>query len=139
MDSYEGADTDPISLHKYLYASADLTNRIDPSGHDGESGLAEEVGTLPAAMTIDVMPVLQGTTIAAMIASDLLAIEKQDEATGQALYRFGNAGGPYPPRVPNDIKPDGRGMVRPTSPFLGPQGASVYSSWEAAPFDRLVL
>ncbi len=33
MDSYEGAHSDPASLHKYLYANADPLNRLDPSGH----------------------------------------------------------------------------------------------------------
>jgi RHS repeat-associated protein len=32
-DSFEGFQTDPLSLHKYLYAHADPVNRIDPSGH----------------------------------------------------------------------------------------------------------
>ena len=32
MDSYEGNQTEPLSLHKYLYAHANPVNRIDPSG-----------------------------------------------------------------------------------------------------------
>jgi RHS repeat-associated protein len=34
MDSFEGTSTEPLSLHKYLYAHADPVNRIDPSGHE---------------------------------------------------------------------------------------------------------
>jgi RHS repeat-associated protein len=33
LDSYEGLDVDPISLHKYLYADADPVSLADPSGH----------------------------------------------------------------------------------------------------------
>ena len=33
MDSYEGDQSDPLSLHKYLYAHADPVNNTDPSGH----------------------------------------------------------------------------------------------------------
>ena len=33
MDSYEGRSSDPLSLHKYLYAKANVLNGIDPSGH----------------------------------------------------------------------------------------------------------
>ncbi len=33
MDTYEGNNSDPLSLHKYLYAHADPINGIDPSGH----------------------------------------------------------------------------------------------------------
>jgi RHS repeat-associated protein len=49
MDTYEGSQDDPLSLHKYLYCSANSVNGIDPSGHD-ELG-AELVGdTEEAAM-----------------------------------------------------------------------------------------
>jgi RHS repeat-associated protein len=34
MDTDEGDDHEPLSLHKYLYASANPVNNIDPSGHD---------------------------------------------------------------------------------------------------------
>lgn len=33
MDTYEGSQQDPLSLHKYLFCHADPVNRIDPSGH----------------------------------------------------------------------------------------------------------
>jgi RHS repeat-associated protein len=33
MDSFEGFPSDPLSLHKYLYAHADPVNNRDPSGH----------------------------------------------------------------------------------------------------------
>lgn len=33
MDSYEGTQTDPLSLHKYLYAHANPVMMTDPSGH----------------------------------------------------------------------------------------------------------
>ncbi|PWU16136.1 MAG: hypothetical protein C5B50_14080 [Verrucomicrobia bacterium] len=35
MDTFEGNNEDPLSLHKYLYANGDPVNVIDPSGHDG--------------------------------------------------------------------------------------------------------
>ncbi len=34
MDTHEGNSQDPLSLHKYLYASVDPVNMVDPSGHD---------------------------------------------------------------------------------------------------------
>jgi hypothetical protein len=36
MDSYEGDNEDPLSLHKYLYCQDNSINGIDPSGHDGD-------------------------------------------------------------------------------------------------------
>src|ERR1051325_11389758 len=35
MDSYEGSQGDPLSLHKYLYAQGNPVMHVDPSGHDG--------------------------------------------------------------------------------------------------------
>ncbi len=32
MDSWQGRNSDPVTLHKYLYANVDLVNNIDPSG-----------------------------------------------------------------------------------------------------------
>jgi len=32
MDSFEGVQTDPLSLHKYLYAHGNPANNIDPTG-----------------------------------------------------------------------------------------------------------
>jgi hypothetical protein len=34
MDTYEGNNEDPLSLHKYLYCEANPVNMVDPSGHD---------------------------------------------------------------------------------------------------------
>jgi RHS repeat-associated protein len=38
LDTFEGSQTDPLSLHKYLYCSANPVNRFDPTGHDGDFG-----------------------------------------------------------------------------------------------------
>jgi RHS repeat-associated protein len=52
MDSVEGDWQSPLSLHKYLYASADPVNRIDPSGNDD---LAELSASFTIAATISSM------------------------------------------------------------------------------------
>jgi RHS repeat-associated protein len=41
MDTEEGDDENPLSLHKYLYAGLNPANRIDPSGHDDIAELTE--------------------------------------------------------------------------------------------------
>ncbi len=34
MDTFEGSQSDPLSLHKYLYCQSNPANLTDPSGHD---------------------------------------------------------------------------------------------------------
>ena len=46
MDTFEGAQTDPVSLHKYLYAHANPVNRVDPSGYDPNFNIASITTTL---------------------------------------------------------------------------------------------
>jgi len=43
MDTFQGWDEDPTTLHKYLYANVDPANGIDPSGHMTMSGLMSGV------------------------------------------------------------------------------------------------
>ena len=51
MDASEGIDQEPLTLHKYLYASASPVDRIDPSGNDdlaeisAAQGIGEELDT----------------------------------------------------------------------------------------------
>ena len=49
MDSFEGSSNDPCSLHKYLYASNNSTNMMDPSGM---FTLCEAMIVLVVSMTV---------------------------------------------------------------------------------------
>src|SRR5437867_9941880 len=40
MDSYDGEEEEPKSLHKYAYGQGDAVNSVDPSGHEVEALLA---------------------------------------------------------------------------------------------------
>jgi RHS repeat-associated protein len=60
IDSKEGRDDEPLSLHKFLYAENEPVNRIDPSGN---ATILEEEEKEAIAETIDVAPVLQGAAI----------------------------------------------------------------------------
>jgi YD repeat-containing protein len=46
-----GSDSEPISLHKYLYADADSINVYDPSGYDGD--LVELEGAASESASLD--------------------------------------------------------------------------------------
>jgi len=59
MDTDEGDDTDPLSLHKYLYAEANPIDNVDPSGTQIDS---IEAG-MAMGMTLDALPQLNFNTI----------------------------------------------------------------------------
>lgn len=44
MDNFEGVQTDPLSLHKYLYAHVNPVGRIDPSGRESFISLMTATG-----------------------------------------------------------------------------------------------
>lgn len=61
MDSYEGEQSQPLSLHKYLYAHGNSVNMVDPSGHFVEGN----VGGLISATSLQFgLRGSQGSTIA---------------------------------------------------------------------------
>ena len=53
MDSYEGNNEDPLSLHKHLYANADPVMGLDPSGHNTapEQGVVASGSSIVAGQT----------------------------------------------------------------------------------------
>src|SRR5207247_4024034 len=50
MDENEGNPTDPLSLHKYVYAADNPVNRIDPSGEEGTAIELNISGALVAGL-----------------------------------------------------------------------------------------
>jgi RHS repeat-associated protein len=64
MDSVEGAEDVPISLHRFLYANANPAGFLDPTGHEG---IVDTVQTMAFQATIFVMshPIL--TTVATAV------------------------------------------------------------------------
>ncbi|WP_253938791.1 polymorphic toxin-type HINT domain-containing protein, partial [Hahella sp. HN01] len=56
MDTWMGINSDPVTLHKYLYANADPGNMVDPSGNFslGELGAAMDIRMSLSGLQIDV-------------------------------------------------------------------------------------
>jgi hypothetical protein len=50
-----GNNSDPITLHKYLYANVDPANTIDPSGYFGlvEAGVVNNIIGIQSSLTVD--------------------------------------------------------------------------------------
>jgi hypothetical protein len=61
MDSWVGGNSDPLSLHKYLYSGADPVNHIDPSGHF--FSLGEIAATLDIKTTLSTLQIDAGTSL----------------------------------------------------------------------------
>jgi RHS repeat-associated protein len=60
MDTEEGNDNAPLSLHKYLYASADPVDRIDPNGTEDLASLS--IGS-SIANTLNNITAIQGQAV----------------------------------------------------------------------------
>ena len=70
MDTDEGNDVDPLSLHKYLFSEADPVNNADPSGHE----IDEVIGSLGLANTINALPALNFATFVSVVQPESLYI-----------------------------------------------------------------
>ena len=107
IDTFEGDPQSPTSLHKYLYASADPVNRIDPSGHD--TPLLNVVRFLVSA------GIATTTSLLGIDAHKLIQQDLQNEFPG-TLTEYSIAGGRVdviiPPNQAYEIKPVG-GTVPP--------------------------
>jgi RHS repeat-associated protein len=75
-DTFDGHPTDPLSLHKYLYASANPVNMIDPSGHNADaisfsagSGIALGLAALGAAAVVEAKTHAIGNLASALVTS----------------------------------------------------------------------
>jgi RHS repeat-associated protein len=54
MDTEQGDDRDPISLHKYLYDEGNPVDNLDPTGNE----IDEVIGSFAVAATINALPTL---------------------------------------------------------------------------------
>jgi RHS repeat-associated protein len=83
MDTDEGNDRDPLSLHKYLYAEADPADNTDASGNE-----IDEIGSFVISNTVNSLAVLNFQVIVAGVKSalrddpkDLWLVPKEDYQT----------------------------------------------------------
>ncbi len=72
METYEGNDKDPITLHKYLYVKANSANAIDPTGRDSISeetaaaGVSTTLGGIAAEVVNSAMSIARFVTSVAL-------------------------------------------------------------------------
>lgn len=97
MDTFEGNQQDPLSLHKYLYCQADPINGVDPGGH---SFLPSSLGAITIAFTlfaIDAIVISQVTVnyqrYFGLSARDKAIAIEQNNRTMAALQRIVDSNG----------------------------------------------
>ena len=96
-DSFEGSQTDPLSLHKYLYCHDNPLNRIDPSGHEdiiatvGNLALQGYVRTATFVATRPILARTVGLVAGLFIASELDLNALQGLPQFQGLSAFQTA------------------------------------------------
>jgi hypothetical protein len=95
MDSYEGNNAGPLSLHKYLYTANNPVNRMDPSGHDPSfslpgfsimSSIAGALDGLALPATTRAFSWAAFRTVTAAIA--IGAVLKGDRGGSQELFHY---------------------------------------------------
>jgi hypothetical protein len=72
MDTFEGRDFEPLSLHKYTYASSNPVDNADPSGHETTTA-----GQLGAIIVLGVLATI-GALIATSVISDITTTIERD-------------------------------------------------------------
>jgi len=84
MDSWEGTQTDPLSLHKYLYAADDPVNMVDPSGQSAitmDVLIASSLSmNLRATWERNRAPIYKGAILAAITVAGIYAASAVTEA-----------------------------------------------------------
>ena len=74
QDSYQGSISDPVSLHKYLYANANPVTYSDPSGYMSMAGLAVRgavIGALSGLIVPNAVSIIRNLVTTGEFKSDL--------------------------------------------------------------------
>jgi RHS repeat-associated protein len=142
MDSFEGSQSDPLSLHKYLYAHDNPVNGIDPSGHEftlvgtlTTAGIGATIGGLSSAVAdyahgraITISSVAQGAAFGAVLgplaeAYPIFAATLGFTGAGYSVYSFGPL--LVDPKVPIDRKIAATGLL--VASFYGAEAGFKYA------------
>jgi RHS repeat-associated protein len=147
MDPFDGLVREPISLHRYLYASADPVDKTDPSGEfsigaqtQGLSGMqtvaVAQQSQIRVAITIKriLTTIVLATAVGGGIVGPIGVLEDiRRRGVSRELYAFGNTSQPRPPRAQQDFNlADESGDVGPEEP-PSPRGASAFGDPMQAP------
>jgi RHS repeat-associated protein len=116
MDTFEGSNSDPLTLHKYLYARANPVRNVDPSGR---ASLVEEEIVIADAGILDSMSALGQAALRHLLTNRLTT-----GVLGSLTWIFRN------PETVRELEEDGEeGIVKVQEAFL--KSEEVVSEAEA--------
>ena len=94
MDTVDGDDESPLSLHKYLYVQGDPVDKVDSSGNQIDEELAGQAISITAdtAPTINLVQTLYGVRSALTVAAGLGAKVLSDPEVIEEVEGTGEAG-----------------------------------------------
>jgi len=111
MDTWQGQNSDPATLHKYLYTYADPINNIDPSGNFSIGSFGASSSSLGILATASTQTVRTGFTFLINAAGHVVGIAATTCAASIAAIRFG--------------------ISMPVAEFSGCDGSNHRGRWQA--------
>jgi hypothetical protein len=137
MDTWMGYDSDPLSLHKYLYSGSDPVNHVDPSGHFFSLGEVQATQTIQAELTTFQIDI--GMNLLNLAANPTSAAEGFAQNSGIALgvSALGGAGGSLLKLLNKKWKDIRDITFSPVKP--GPLSISAATTFRSATYTQKVL
>jgi hypothetical protein len=150
MDTYEGDQEDPQSLHKYVYVSDDPVDGIDPSGNDGDFDSSFDssfdgfsIGGLGAQIEKLASSVATSPAKVKIVRNDGVKLGDYGAVTWDVDYALDTAspsGGWVIQKVKEkwDVKGSG-GNPTPTGKWPNPGGQTYWEAWRVFPTTSVVF
>jgi RHS repeat-associated protein len=107
-DSFAGDQQSPLSLHRYLYASANPVNRIDPSGH---LSLPELMATVTIGGILDSIWITHIVFPAIVVSVELSIYKPGFEARNAAINLVANSTDPMVITAASDLYNTGNRLI----------------------------
>jgi hypothetical protein len=126
MDTYEGDNEDPLSLHKYLYAEDNPVDNVDPSGHDISEMLA--VMDVFSSLFATISPVTSTAATTTGVAGRPLTQGEINLATLMFGSKINNSAVKIYHHTYLPFLPDKNSLMTPNGNIYASKNSTMYSS-----------